>query len=133
MTDGTELIGDTPGDLARSMGVEIVAASAVRVVGTMPVKGNTRPDGELHGGACCVLAETLGAAGAALHAGSGRVAVGVELNATHHTATTEGVVTGVATRLRGGRSLASYEIVISDQHDRRVCTARITYMLRDGS
>lgn len=124
--------GDPLGDLSSRMGIEFVEASPERVVGRMPVKGNTQPYGLLHGGASCVLAETLGSVGSALHAGEGRIAVGVEINATHHRSATEGFVTGVATRVHGGRSLATYEIVITDEQDRRVCTARLTCMLRDA-
>ena len=124
--------GNAMGDLATNMGQEFLEASAERVVGRMPVKGNTQPYGLLHGGASCVLAETLGSVGSALHAGEGRIAVGVEINATHHRSATEGFVTGVATRVHGGRSLATYEIVITDEQDRRVCTARLTCMLRDA-
>jgi 1,4-dihydroxy-2-naphthoyl-CoA hydrolase len=123
---------DVHGDLAKAMGVEYLEASAERVVGRMPVKGNTQPYGMLHGGASCVLAESLGSVGSALHAGQGRIAVGIELNATHHRSATGGYVTGVATRLHGGRTLATYDIVISDERDRRVCTARLTCMLRDA-
>jgi uncharacterized protein (TIGR00369 family) len=97
----------------------------------MPVAGNTQPYGLLHGGASCVLAETLGSLGAALTAGPGRFAVGVEISATHHRAAASGSVTGVATRLHAGRSIASYEIVICDDQGRRVCTARLTCLLRD--
>ncbi|QXJ26957.1 hotdog fold thioesterase [Actinomadura graeca] len=113
------------------MGVEYVEGTPERVVGRMPVNGNTQPYGLLHGGASCVLAESLGSAGAALHAGPGRIAVGIEINATHHRSVTGGYVTGVATRVHGGRTLATYEIVITDEQDRRVCTARLTCMLRD--
>lgn len=124
--------GDNPlGDLAKSMGIEFFEASAERVVGRMPVKGNTQPYGLLHGGASCVLAESLGSVGAAIHAGPDRMAVGIEINATHHRSATEGYVTGVATRLHGGRSVATFEIIITDEQDRRVCTARLTCMLRD--
>jgi acyl-coenzyme A thioesterase PaaI-like protein len=56
------------GALAEQMGITITEASADRVVGTMPVSGNTQPYGLLHGGASCVLAETLGSIGAAMHA-----------------------------------------------------------------
>jgi len=115
------------------MGIELVSASAERVVGRMPVEGNTQPYGLLHGGASCVLAESLGSIGSALHAGEGRIAVGVDINATHHRALTGGVVTGVATPVHRGRSSATYEIVISDEQDRRICTARLTCMLRDAS
>ncbi|WP_336209215.1 PaaI family thioesterase [Nonomuraea sp. LPB2021202275-12-8] len=113
------------------MGIEFLEAGAERVVGRMPVAGNTQPYGLLHGGASVVLAETLGSTGAAIHAGPERIAVGIEINATHHRSATSGYVTGVATRLHGGRSLASYEIEITDEEGRRVCTSRLTCMLRD--
>lgn len=124
---------NAPGDhLHQRMGLEILEASAERVVGRMPVKGNTQPYGLLHGGASCVLAETLGSTGAALHAGAGRIAVGIEINATHHRSATSGHVTAVATRVHGGRTLATYAIEITDDEGRAVCTARLTCMLRDA-
>ena len=118
--------------LASRMGIVITHASPERVVGTMPVAGNTQPYGLLHGGASCVLAETLGSVGAALGAGRDRFAVGIEINATHHRSASSGLVTGVATRVHGGRTLASYEIVLTDESGRRVCTARLTCLLRDA-
>jgi uncharacterized protein (TIGR00369 family) len=121
-----------PETLAARMGVRITEASAERVVGTMPVQGNTQPYGLLHGGASCVLAETIGSTGAALHAGRHRFAVGIEISATHHRAASEGVVTGVATQVHAGRTLATYDIVISDDQGRRVCTARLSCLLRDA-
>jgi uncharacterized protein (TIGR00369 family) len=119
------------GALSQTMGLEYLEVTSTRVVGRMPVRGNTQPYGLLHGGASCVLAETLGSIGAALHAGRGRFAVGVDINATHHRAATGGWVTGVATQVHGGRSTASYEVVITDDEGHRICTARITCMLRD--
>src|ERR1700726_3992213 len=90
--------------LADRMGITIVEASAQRVVGTMPVAGNSQPYGLLHGGASCVLAETLGSLGSALHA-PGRAVLGIEISATHHRGAAGGEVTGVATLLHGGRTL----------------------------
>ena len=119
------------GTLASRMGISVTSASAARVVGSMPVDGNIQPYGLLHGGASCVLAESLGSLGAALQAGPGRFAVGIEINATHHRAVAEGVVTGVATQVHGGRATATYEIAISDDRGRRVCSARLTCLLRD--
>ncbi len=119
------------GHLGTRMGVQILEASAERVVGTMPIEGNTQPYGLLHGGASAVLAETLGSIGSMLHAGSSKIAVGVDLNCTHHRGAHSGLVTGVATPLHRGRSTATYEIVITDEQDRRVCTARLTCLLRD--
>jgi uncharacterized protein (TIGR00369 family) len=122
------------GALAMAMGISLTEASPDRVVGTMPVKGNTQPYGLLHGGASCVLAETLGSIGAALHGDrSGRpIALGIDINATHHRAVRDGVVTGVATPVHAGGSTATYEIVISDDSGRRVCTARLTCLLREA-
>jgi 1,4-dihydroxy-2-naphthoyl-CoA hydrolase len=121
-----------PGTLAERMGITVTEASPQRVVGTMPVAGNTQPYGLLHGGASCVLAETLGSIGAALHAATvnGGIAVGVDINATHHKGKRDGYVTGVATPLHLGRTTASYEIVITDDNGTRVCTARLTCVLR---
>jgi len=119
------------GTLPGRMGIIVSAARAEQVIGSMPVDGNIQPYGLLHGGASCVLAETLGSLGAALHAGPGRFAVGIEISATHHRAVSDGVVTGVATRVHGGRTTATYEIAISDGRGRRVCSARLTCLLRD--
>jgi uncharacterized protein (TIGR00369 family) len=119
------------GTLAHNMGITIVSASAAEVVATMPVAGNIQPFGLLHGGASCVLAETIGSLGAALHAGPGRVVVGIEISATHHRGARDGAVTGVATLAHGGRTLATYDIVITDQAGRRVCTSRLTCLIRD--
>src|SRR3954451_9615474 len=98
----------------------------------MPVEGNTQPYGLLHGGASPVLAETLGSVGSVADGGRSKIAVGVDLNCTHHRGARSGLVTGVATPVHRGRSTATYEIVISDEEGRRVCTARLTCLLRDA-
>ncbi|WP_182526400.1 PaaI family thioesterase [Nocardioides dongkuii] len=117
------------GGLNDKMGVEIVEVSAERVVARMPVEGNTQPYGLLHGGASVVLAETLGSIGSSVHAAPTKVAVGVDINATHHRSATSGFVTGVATAVHLGGSSACYEVVITDERGKRVCTARITCAL----
>ncbi|MBZ4497555.1 hotdog fold thioesterase [Dermacoccus abyssi] len=119
------------GTLDERMGIEIVEASAERVVATMPVEGNTQPYGLLHGGANVVIAESVGSIGAAIAAGPGRYAVGLDINATHHRSARSGIVTATATALSLGRTLAAYDVVITDDQGRRTCTARITCMLRD--
>ena len=74
------IAGGGLGGLAERLGIELVEASPERVVGTMPVAGNTQPLGLLHGGASAALAETLASIGAALHAAqtSGGFVVGVD-------------------------------------------------------
>ena len=122
-----------PDSLLHRMHIEILEGTPDRVVGRMPVEGNTQPYGLLHGGASVVLAESLGSIGAALHAGPSRIAVGLDINATHHRAARSGFVTGTATALSLGGTLASYEVVITDEQDRRVCTCRITCLIRDAA
>ena len=115
------------------MGVNVTEASPERVVGTMPVEGNTQPYGLLHGGASCVLAETLASLGSYVHGRPNRVGVGVDINATHHRPATSGWVTGTATALRLGRNVVTYEVVLHDDSGQRICTARVTCQLVEGS
>jgi 1,4-dihydroxy-2-naphthoyl-CoA hydrolase len=121
--------------LNERMGIVVSEASVERVVATMPVEGNTQPFGLLHGGASCVLAESIGSYGATLHARRlfGGYAVGVEISATHHRGVTSGTVTAVATPAHLGGLIATYDIVITDDQDHRVCTARLTCVLRRGN
>ena len=120
-----------PGTLIERLGIRLLEATPQRLVGTMPVEGNTQPYGLLHGGASCALAETLGSFGAALHGGPmGKIAIGVDINATHHRGVTSGTVTGTATPLHLGGTVATYQVAITDEQGRPVCTARITCLLR---
>ena len=128
--DFLELIrGRGAGSLDAKMGIEILEASPERLVGRMPVEGNTQPFGLLHGGANVVLAESLGSVGTHLHAGPNRMIVGVDINATHHKSATSGFVTGVATAVSLGKTLCVYEIVITNEQGQRTCSARITCMI----
>ena len=113
------------------MGIHLTYASAQRVEATMPVDGNTQPYGLLHGGANVVLAETLGSLAANLHAGDGRIAVGVDINATHMKSATAGTVHAVCTALRLGNTVAIFEIEIRDEAGDLTCISRLTCALRE--
>ncbi|UZN01555.1 PaaI family thioesterase [Cellulomonas sp. S1-8] len=132
MSDIPFAVPSTAGTLLDRMGIEVTHVDADGATGTMPVAGNTQPYGLLHGGASAVLAETLGSLAAAAHAGPGRAAVGIELNATHHRSARSGVVVGHARALHRGRSLVTYEVVVEDGDGRRLCTARLTCMVIDA-
>ncbi|MDR7329919.1 PaaI family thioesterase [Corynebacterium guangdongense] len=120
------------GELDKKMGVEIVEESAERVVATMPVDGNRQSLGLLHGGAMVCLAEAVGSWAAVIHASTlGKVAVGVDINATHHSSGLQGQVTATATAIRLGRTLTSHEVLITDDAGKRLCTARITNAIVD--
>ena len=117
------------GTLDKKMGIEILEASPERLVGRMPVEGNTQPIGLLHGGANVVLAESLGSIGTQLNAGPNRRIVGVDINATHHKSAMSGYVTGIATAVSIGKTLCVYEVVITNEQGQRTCSARITCMI----
>lgn len=119
------------GPLADKMGIQLQELSAERAVATMPVDGNTQPLGVLHGGAHVVLGESLGSFAANVWAHPDKVAVGIEVNASHSRPVSTGTVTAVCTALSLGKTLATHEIVISDDQGRRLSTVRITNFLRD--
>ncbi|WP_067502086.1 hotdog fold thioesterase [Actinoplanes sp. TFC3] len=129
-----DLLSVLPGyeqeQLIARLGIEILEYGPQRVAGRMPVAGNRQPIGLLHGGASAALAETLGSLSAYVLAGPGGTAVGQELSCTHHRAVRSGFVTGVSTPVHEGAAAATYEIVLTDDAGRRVCTARLTCAVR---
>lgn len=119
-----------PSALDERMGIEVVQAAADRVVARMPVEGNTQPFGLLHGGASCVLAESVGSIAANIHGAPTHYAVGVEINCSHHRGARSGFVTAVASPIRTGRQVATYHVEITDDAGQSVATARLTCLLR---
>ncbi|GAB3578593.1 MULTISPECIES: hotdog fold thioesterase [unclassified Leifsonia] len=119
------------GKLAEKMGIEILEFTIERAVARMPVEGNQQPADLLHGGAYVVLGESLGSMSANLHAGADRLAVGIEINATHTRSATSGYVTGVCTPIHLGRTLTTHEIAVTDEQGRRCSTIRITNLIKD--
>jgi 1,4-dihydroxy-2-naphthoyl-CoA hydrolase len=119
------------GELADKMGIEFVEFTLERAVATMPVEGNRQPANLLHGGAYVVLGESLGSMSANLHAGPDRLAVGIEINASHTRSARTGIVTAVCTPIHLGRTLTTHEIAIDDDQGRRCSTIRITNMIID--
>lgn len=121
------------GTLMERMEITVEEVTPERIVASMPVAGNTQPYGLLHGGASAVLAETIGSMGAGINAAPhGRIPVGIELSCTHHRAARKGRVTAVGVPISSGRTLATWEIVISDDEGNRICTSRLTCMLREA-
>lgn len=119
------------GALAEKMGIEFLEFSVERAVARMPVEGNTQPAMLLHGGAYVVLGESLGSMAANLFAGADRLAVGIEINATHTRSATSGFVTAVCTPIHLGRTLTTHEIAVTDDQGRRCSTIRITNLIKE--
>jgi uncharacterized protein (TIGR00369 family) len=120
------------GELAERMGIQLVELSAEHTVATMPVLGNRQPLGLVNGGAYLVLGETLGSLSANVWAHTlNKVAVGIEINASHSRSATQGSVTAVCKSISLGKTLTLHEIVCYDDEENRLSTVRITNLIRD--
>lgn len=119
------------GQLAKKMGISFLKLTAEESIATMPVEGNRQVIGLMHGGAYVVLGESLGSMSSAIHAGPGRVAVGIEINASHSRSVSEGIVTATCRAISLGRSLCTHEIAVDDEAGRRLSTIRMTNFLMD--
>lgn len=95
---------------------------------TMPVDHRTKqPYGLLHGGASCVLAETLGSIAAALTVDDKLFkCVGLDINANHLRSATSGYVTGITKPIHIGRTTQVWEIKITDEREKLICISRLT-------
>jgi|SRR5690554_1475103 len=121
------------GELSVKMGIEFLELSAEHSVARMPVSGNRQVVGLLHGGAHLVLGESLGSISAAIHAGPGRVALGIEISASHSRAVSDGHVVATCDAISLGRTLATHEIVVRDEAGNRLSTVRMTNYLKDAT
>lgn len=121
----TQRQGVTLGTL---VGIEWTGLGADYLKARMPVDERTRqPAGVLHGGASCVLAETLGSVASALVVDPSLYqCVGMEINANHLRRVSEGYVTGTVTPLHLGNSTHVWDIRIHDDQGRLVCVSRLT-------
>ena len=132
----TEAPSWLPTDLSSALdvklGIEIVDWSPARVVGRMPVEGNTQPYGMLHGGATCSLVETVGSYASALGAGPGAHVVGIELNASYHLSARSGHVTAVCTPLGSELPIAAFMIEVLDDEGQLIASVRLTCMVRQA-
>ncbi len=95
---------------------------------SMPVNSKTQqPYGFLHGGASCVLAETVGSVASALVIDQERFyCVGLEINANHLRSVSNGTVTAIAKPLHLGKSTHVWDIKIYDDKEELFCVSRLT-------
>ena len=130
MTDSEAATQNDFGGLIERLQIRVTEVSPRTATATMPVEGNTQPHGQLHGGASAALAETVGSLAAMAHAGTGNVAVGVDLSITHHKAVSDGFVVATARALHLGGTVATYEIEVVADSGARVASARLTCYLK---
>ncbi len=119
------------GTLADLIGIEWVAIGSDFLKAKMPVDERTKqPYGLLHGGASCVLAETLGSVASAFVIDQTKYqCVGLEINANHIRSARKGFVTGIATPIHLGRSTHVWDIKIHDEEEKLICISRLTVVI----
>ena len=115
------------------LGIEIVEIGDDFLSARMPVnEKTTQPYGILHGGASCVLAETLGSIGGAfcvdMHT---QIVVGLEINANHLRPAKSGYVTGTARPIHIGRTTHVWDIKITNEKGNLVCVSRLTLAVKN--
>ncbi|MGZ5221308.1 MAG: hotdog fold thioesterase [Chitinophagaceae bacterium] len=110
------------------IGIEWVELGNDFLKAKMPVDNRTRqPYGLLHGGASCVLAESIGSMASAMVVDHSKfVCVGLEINANHVRSARQGFVTGIATPLHLGANTHVWDIKIYDEQEKLVCVSRLT-------
>lgn len=115
-------------NMAAHIGIEWTGLGPDYLQARMPVDHRTRqPYGLLHGGASCVLAETIGSVASALVVDPEKFqCVGLEINANHVRSARSGWVTGIARPLHIGASTHVWDIRITDERDKLVCISRLT-------
>ena len=112
----------------KHLGIEVTEIGGDYLIAKMPVSDKTKqPYGILHGGASCVLAESVGSMAAALTLDqSKKYPVGLEINANHLSSVDEGFVHAKATPVHIGGSTSVWNIDITDDAGKRVCYSRFT-------
>lgn len=118
------------GTLLERMDIVITEASGERVVATMPIAGNTQPMGLLHGGASAVLIESVGSIAANITVAPDAVAVGAELNVSHHRPGIKGLVTATAIRTHRGKQTLCYDVVVENEDGKRLASGRLTCFVK---
>ncbi|MBL0308503.1 MAG: hotdog fold thioesterase [Bacteroidetes bacterium] len=110
------------------LGIAITEVGDDYIKGTMPVDHRTvQPFGLLHGGASCVLAETLGSVGGLFCVDQEKYrVVGIEINANHIRGVNKGFVTGTASPVYIGKTIHVWEIKIVNPKEQMVCISRLT-------
>jgi 1,4-dihydroxy-2-naphthoyl-CoA hydrolase len=116
------------GTMTEYLGIEWVEIGKNFLKAKMPVDHRTiQPYGLLHGGASCVLAETIGSVASHLVIDpSGFYCVGIEINANHIRSAKDGFVYGTCSPLHIGSSTHVWDIRITNEEEKLICISRLT-------
>jgi 1,4-dihydroxy-2-naphthoyl-CoA hydrolase len=119
-----------PTGLDTKMEIEFISLAAELCTGRMPVSGNNQPFGILHGGANAVFAESLASIAALMLITDGQRAVGLQVQMTHHGAAKSGFVTGAAKIVHSGKSIATYNVEITDDTGKLTSSGQVICFLK---
>ena len=116
-------------NMAQKIGIAFTELGPDYLKARVPVDARTtQPFGILHGGASCTLSETLGSVASWMTIDPEKYrAVGIDINASHIRAVTEGYVVGHCTPLHTGRRMQVWQTDITEEATgKRVCISRLT-------
>ena len=121
------------GNMLEYLGIEFTEIGEDYVCAKMPVTSNVhQPYGILHGGASVTLAESVGSSASAFIVDTDKYNVmGIEINANHVRAKRDGWVFAKATPQHLGRTLHIWQINITDENDKLICTCRLTNIIQE--
>lgn len=116
------------GTMGEYLAIEWMEVGENYLKARLPVDDRTKqPYGLLHGGASCVLAETIGSMASAMVIDHSKFyCVGLEINANHISSAKDGYVTGTVTPLHLGSTTHVWDIKIHDVNGKLVCVSRLT-------
>ncbi|MDG1915013.1 MAG: hotdog fold thioesterase [Crocinitomix sp.] len=117
--------------LLGQLGIRVTKLGEDFIEGTMPVDKRThQPVGLLHGGASTALIESLGSIGSTLLVDMAtHNVVGLEINANHVRGVKTGTVTGRAKIVHAGRKTHLWQVDITNEAGKLVCTGRLTVIV----
>ncbi len=116
-------------NMGEHIGIHFTEIGPNYLKASMPVdQRTTQPFGILHGGASCVLSETLGSVSGWMTIDPDQYrAVGLEINVNHIRAVTKGNVIGTCTPLHTGRRTQVWQTdIIEEATNKRVAISRLT-------
>ncbi len=134
--DKNELIKRTQeNELIKFLGVKIEVVEPGRTVLTMEVTPKVHQYiGIMNGGVSLFLCETAASIGAVASADLTKFSpVGIEINANHLRTISKGKITVEAKPIYPGRALTVWNIEITNERGKLICTSRCSILMRKGA
>ena len=124
---------DASAGIDKTLGIEYLELGVNFLTAKMPVNDHTKqPLGLLHGGASCVLAESVASFAAFLCINPEKKnVVGLNLNANHLKSVKDGFVFAKATPIHIGKSTSVWNVEITNENEDLISIVKFTAMHKD--